>query len=184
MAKYRSPFNSNEVWRPVQGYKGLYEVSDKGRVRSLKRYGRKNTILLNPKTRPDGYRMVCLRKESGKNCFVHRLVLRAFTENPNPEIYNQVNHINSIRSDNRIENLEWSNNSLNQRHSFKYGDQDNKGESHPSNKLNNEQVVKIKLALECGMSSSALSKIFDVSKSTIKDIRNARTWSHLKLKTV
>lgn len=101
----------NEIWRPVKGYEGLYEVSDLGNVRSLDRYietekgkrfiqGRMRKSFISHK----GYRMLAL---NGKKYLVHRLVADAFCENPNRERFNVVDHINTDTIDNRAVNLRW-----------------------------------------------------------------------------
>lgn len=97
---------SGEQWKDVNGYEGLYSVSDKGRVRSeTTKDGNGNKLILSQYDK-DGYRMVSLRKDGKRKvCRVHQLVMKAFI--PNPQNYTMVNHINEIRSDNRIENLEW-----------------------------------------------------------------------------
>lgn len=92
-----------EKWKPVQGYEGLYEVSDLGNVKSLVPWHGTNERLLSPgKTK--GHLMVILSKnKEQKHHFVHRLVYEAFN-GPIPEEL-QVNHINEVKSDNRLCNL-------------------------------------------------------------------------------
>jgi NUMOD4 motif/HNH endonuclease len=113
-----------EQWRPVVGYEGLYEVSNHGRVRSLDRAvrqyrggveQRKGRIKRLSILR-EGYLGTSLSK-GGKNVQkrVHILVAEAFLP-PRPEWSNMVNHINKDRADNRVENLEWSDNGHNKRH--------------------------------------------------------------------
>lgn len=101
----------NEIWKPVKGYEGLYEVSDLGNVRSLDRYietekGKqfRKGVSLKPFNNNDGYLTVDI---CGKKYLVHRLVADAFCENPNRERFNVVDHINTIREDNRAINLRW-----------------------------------------------------------------------------
>ena len=105
----------SEKWRDVVGYKGLYQVSDQGRVKSLERIiikkdGRKFTVkerILKPAFNGCGYLLVVLcAGGKPKTLTVHRLVCEAFHENP--ENKPEVNHINEDKADNRACNLEWS----------------------------------------------------------------------------
>ena len=95
----------NEIWKPIKDYEGLYEVSNLGRVKSLnyKRTG-KEKILKNSEC--NGYLVVSLVKNGKlKQFYVHKLVAEACILNP--ENKPCIDHINTIRNDNRIENLRW-----------------------------------------------------------------------------
>lgn len=87
-----------EEWKDIKGYEGLYQVSNEGRVFSI----RKNKLLSPVKNKKSGYIQVSLNKNTH---LVHRLVAEAFI--PNTENKPVVDHINTIRTDNRIENLRW-----------------------------------------------------------------------------
>ena len=97
---------TKDIWRDVEGYEGLYQVSSEGRVKSLKRKRRRKERFLKPGMDKDGYLFVNLwAGGKQKNHKVHRLVCQAFHENPGNKP--QVNHINEIKTDNRASNLEW-----------------------------------------------------------------------------
>lgn len=92
-----------EEWKDIEGYEGLYQISNYGRVKSLK-YG-KEKILKGGKV-SSGYLQVGLCKD-GKlvRKYIHRLVAEAFI--PNPNNYEQVNHKDEDKSSNIVLNLEW-----------------------------------------------------------------------------
>ena len=117
-----------EVWKDVVDYEGLYQVSNLGRVKGCERiikHFRGGNRILKEKFRSlandlTGYKFVDLYKNGKGNMMkVHRLVSMAFIENP--ENKSQVNHINGIKYDNNIDNLEWSTISENRQHAFRTG---------------------------------------------------------------
>ena len=90
-----------EFWRDIEGYEGLYQISNVGQVKSLKR-----NKILKPSPTKDGYLRVKLSKEGNKKMFyIHRLVAAAFL--PNEEELPEIDHINNDRADNRVANLQW-----------------------------------------------------------------------------
>lgn len=92
---------TNEIWLPISGYEGLYEVSNFGRIRSLFRYKK----VLHP-SNTNGYATVELWKDKvRKRIGVHRLVALAFVSNPNGKPF--VNHKDETRNNNNADNLEW-----------------------------------------------------------------------------
>lgn len=106
--------DNSEVWRDIPGWEGLYQVSSIGRVKALtKTYVICNSSVVTKKekilrTRPmrDGYRRIELNHNGESRSYpVHRLVAMAFIDNPDNKPH--IDHINTIRDDNRVENLRW-----------------------------------------------------------------------------
>lgn len=119
-----------------------------------------------------GYHQVVLCNNDGskRRKRVHRLVAEAFIENPNPEEYNQVNHKNFCKTNNRAENLEWCSGSYNERHKIANGHK-------PSTKLDYKKANEIRELLLLGAKVRRLAEKYGVSSHAIYDIRAGRTWS-------
>ena len=119
-----------EVWKDIKGYEGLYQISNKGKVKSLNRtLTRKNNKrmhydekIIKPIPNSRGYLRVQLTKgETKTKFFVHRLVAIHFVENPNKNEFNVVNHIDCNPKNNSFDNLEWTTPKGNYHHSAKLG---------------------------------------------------------------
>ena len=116
----------NEVWLPVQGYEGLYEVSNMGRLMTLRKFhktghtGHWREAKLMSLSYAGNYVTIDLRpKKIGREISMHRLVALHFI--PNPENKPQVNHKKGNKFDNRATELEWSTISENHLHAFRTG---------------------------------------------------------------
>ena len=120
--------SSLEIWKPIKGYEGLYEVSNLGNIRSLDRYIEQKQFsgtifkrlykgkILKPQLRNSGYLMVNLKN---KQIVVHRLVAETFIENPENKPY--INHKDACRTNNCVSNLEWVTHSENVQYGVKNG---------------------------------------------------------------
>lgn len=103
--------NQKEVWLPVKGYEGIYEVSNFGKVKRVSRFRGVNKAYLNgyclkPKDNGKGYYRIKLTvNNKSRRVMLHRIIAEAFI--PNPENKPVVNHIDLNKKNNRIENLEW-----------------------------------------------------------------------------
>jgi len=174
-----------EFWKDIKGYEGFYQLSNFGNIKSVNRCiirsnGRKQTfkgIKLSPSMSKIGYYVIALQKKGYiKRHYIHRLLAQTFIQNIDNKPY--INHINGIKSDNRLENLEWCTHFENMLHSRLIGLNmviGQKGENHSQSKLTNNQVLEIKNKLKSGARGFELAKEYNVSQSTICGIKNKRT---------
>lgn len=170
-----------ENWLPIIGYEGRYEVSNKGRVKTLLKNNSK-TEILKPSNHIQGYLRVGLRKDGiSKIISIHRLVASAFI--PNPEDKPQVNHIDGIKSNNKIENLEWCTQKENAAHAVLNGIYNSaKGENAGHSKLKDSDIYKVYELLKENKKPYQIAKIIGISKSTINLIVHNKIWTHLDIK--
>jgi hypothetical protein len=158
--------------RPV--FDGLYSVSADGRVWSerLQRF-------LNPSRHSRGYLEVRLTKDGAKrNFLVHRLVGLAWIENPRPDAWTCINHLNGDKSDNRAENLEWCDHARNNQHAHDIG----KNKSTPAHKestrllglstrsLSEDQVREIRRKHSSGQSVVSIAYEFAIPRTTASSV--------------
>lgn len=171
-----------EIWKPVVGYEGLYEVSNLGRVRSNSYRKRYNGKILTNKKHTGGYHYQTLHKNKKRNNFlVHRLVAIAFIENPLSK--DQVNHKNGDKQDNRVENLEWCTQKENAQHAIDTGLKKNMpvGEDVGMSKITNIEAKAIKIMLKKGCKQSCIASIFGIARNTVSCINTGVTWNHVTI---
>lgn len=178
-----------ERWLPVPGWQDYYEVSDRGRVRSLDRtvrcswgaiHFRPGVVmkLTRRSRRPDSpvYEAVVLR--IGKRIerwMIHRLVLTVFVgASRNGE---EGRHLNGDSLDNRLTNLAWGTHKENEADKLAYGGRP-LGERHPQAKLTVAQVRAIR-AMPRSRRDADIAAEYGVSKATVTHIQSGRLWKHL-----
>lgn len=172
---------NDEIWKPIEGYEGLYEISNLGRVKSLGRTNRGGTKpekIMRQQKQWTGYLQLGLTGLDGKQRYkkVHRLVATAFI--PNPENKPMVNHKNGIKDDNRVENLEWVTASENHLHAFKElgkaGGTGKKGKASTRRILTDEQAEAIRNDTR---THEAIAQEYGISPSTVSNIKNRVTYA-------
>lgn len=173
--------------KPIKEFEEFYEVDEKGNIYSLPRLMKTPTTQylskekkLKPYFNKKGYLIVDLRKRNIRKCkTVHRIVAETFI--PNVENKPQINHKNGIKTDNRVENLEWCNNSENQIHAFANNLQKGNFEHHNS-KLKLEDVLYIKNNYQKnkkGYGMRCMAKRFNVSVTSIQQILQGKSYRNI-----
>jgi len=181
---------TQEIWKDIQGFEGLYQVSNTGKVQRSpsfihrkkgKPYYHKGGKI-SPAIGLTGYCMVGLHKDGvHKYVLVHRLVAGAFILNE--ENKPQVNHKNSIKKDNSVNNLEWATAKENINHSFEKGTHF-RGEKANNATITESKAIEIKKRhLETKYGAHKLKKHFfpELKLCLIQGIISGETWKHIKL---
>jgi len=179
----------NEIWKDIPNYEGLYQASNLGNLRSLN-YKKTGKIqnLKQAKNR-NGYCLCALHKNGKlKSHLVHRLIAYTFLEISTLVI----NHKNGVKTDNRIENLEFVTQKDNIIHGQKIGLYKNRnkltserfkkmvGEDNYFCKLSNEKVKEIRRLYKTKLyTQKELGEIFGVAGPVISNIVNYKTWKHI-----
>ena len=183
------------MWKSIEGYEGFYEISDTGEVRSLDRilkrkdnkpYTAKGQTM-KIKNFKSGYEYVTLasttiNKGKNKKFLIHRLVAMAFI--PNPENKPFVNHIDGIKNNNRVENLEWVTRVENAQHAVKNGLYNHVvGEASGTAKLTEKQVLEILDNYDGSETLQVIANRYTVCVERISRILTGDSWSYLGRKS-
>lgn len=171
-----------EKWQEIPGLNGNYIASDMGNIASIDRSVTNSRGIvrryiggdLKPSMQRNGYQAVPISVNGKeKRMLVHRLIMAAFKG----DSILQVNHLNGIKTDNRLENLEYCTCSENRRHSYKIGLSNHSGERHPIARFTNKQAESIRNRAKSGESTMLLAKEFNVVPSVISNIKYGRTYA-------
>lgn len=178
----------SEIWKPIKGYEGFYEVSNLGNVRIVERrvrFGNQFRTVkpknLKPNDNGKGYKYYSLRVNGGKvkHVYAHRVVAEVFLCNcfDLPE----VNHIDGNKSNNCVDNLEWCTRSENLVHAHRTGlNYSLKGEANPQAKLTTEKVLKVRELFATGnYMQITLADMFGISRGYIHAIIHRTKWKHI-----
>ena len=167
-----------EIWKEIIGYEGLYSVSNTGLVKRVT-----TNKIKYPSLNSWGYKVVSLSKSNTKlkTVLVHRLVAIHFIDNP--ENKKQVNHIDGIKTNNNVSNLEWKTRHENMTHAFKTG-----LNSNPVREKHNRAILTEEMYLKCVelrkqklTYAKIVEYIFDtykikVGRTTINAALTGQTW--------
>ncbi len=108
--------------------------------------------------------------------YIHRIIAEAFLGDYSEDL--QVNHINGIKTDNRVENLEMVTNAENMRHALAMGLVNNRGSKNGMSKLSDEQVLEIKkLLIKDKYTQTYIASLYGIHQSVISDIKHGKLWS-------
>lgn len=155
---------------------GLYFCSKEGKAFSAPKLGNGFKWVELREGNVNGYYNVKIKiNGKPKSCILHRLIATTFI--PNPLKKSTVNHINGIKTDNKVGNLEWATRKENSQHAY-----DTKlhiamvGESNPLSKVTNKDAIYI---AKSNLKISELSELYGINKSSISAIRTGRLWSEI-----
>jgi len=152
-----------------------YECDANGNIVSNK-FGK--TILLSSRKNKCGYLYIGMYKDGiAKSYTIHRLVALAFI--PNPENKPCVNHINGIKTDNRIENLQWCTYSENIKHADLHNLRSLVGERNSGSVLKEAQILDIRSKFLKGIRNKDLAKEYETTTKNISKIILRQTWCHI-----
>lgn len=162
-----------EIWKPVLGAEGHYEVSNFGNVKSLK--GR-SPRLMRLGSAGTGHKGIQLGSPRRGRFTVHRLVLEAFV-GPCPTGM-EAAHLNGKPADNRAENLIWCTRKENHSHKKLHGTYQG-GQNNEMAKLKNSDIPIIRQRIKNGDNNTVIARDYGVHHSTISEIKRGKRWTHV-----
>jgi hypothetical protein len=166
-----------EHWKPAFGFEGIYEVSDRGQIRRIKKAMGTRAGKVLKSWGGNGYQVTALRINGAyKTIYVHRLTLQSFTD-PS-EHRPQVNHKNGKRADNRLQNLEWCTAAENLMHATRTLGK-RRGSNHWRAKLDEGAVSRMRMEYAAGQGVSALARKFGITHATASRVLSGKIWRHV-----
>lgn len=154
----------------IKGEATHFVITKDGKV-----YSEKNNRFHQFRLHTGGYLQITLcYKGAAKDFYGHRLVASYFI--PNPKNKPCVNHKNGIKTDNRIENLEWCTDSENQKHSYSTGLNNRNGENNGKSKLKKQDILLIRKSTS---TTAALAREYKMAENSIRAVRKFKSWTHV-----
>lgn len=166
--------------KDITGYEGLYAVTEDGKIWAYPRersssFGKWLKVCVNNA----GYPYISLSKDKKHRSYtVHRLIATAYL--PNPSNLPEVNHKNAVKTDNRLENLEWCTHAQNVAHAIELGLRTPAcGEKIKIHKLNAAKIKEIRHLGKEGVTHRRIAKQFGIANSGVCAILRGRAWKHV-----
>ncbi len=165
-----------EIWKDIEEFNGDYQISNKGRVKSKMfakngTYSKGEKILTSTISEEDGYEKIAInRNGKTKKRSIHRLMAIAFI--PNPNNLPEVNHIDTIKTNNSLENFEWITRLGNMQHANKMG----RIAKYTHHKINEDQARELKKRISLGENLKSLSLEYGLAHRTIYQIKENKRW--------
>lgn len=179
---YKTQKMETEIWKPIKEFEGMYEVSNLGEVRTVERTidrkskkGKLHTFPISSKIKTPnknkfGYITIALVKENKTyNTYLHRIIAEAFIDNP--KCRNVINHKNGIKSDNRIENLEWVTSAENNAHAVN----NFLRKTHNPKGITPEFIQRVINLRKMNFTNKRIAEIIGSTKCIIEGITSGRT---------